>query len=73
MLIYNDQAVGLQVPPTVELTITSAIRPVHGNSATGRTEARHARDRSRRTRARVFSTGETIKVDSRTGQFLSRA
>jgi elongation factor P len=73
MLIYNDQAVGLQVPPTVELVIAECDPAVRGNSATGRTKAAKLETGLVVQVPEYLSTGETIKVDSRTAQFVSRA
>lgn len=73
VLIYNEQAVGLQVPPTVELTIAECDPAVRGNSATGRTKAAKLETGLVVQVPEYLSTGETIKVDSRTGEYLSRA
>ena len=73
ILIYNDQAVGLQVPPTVELVISQCDPAVQGNSATGRTKPATLETGLVVQVPEYLSTGETIKVDSRTGEFLSRA
>jgi elongation factor P len=73
ILIYNEQAVGLQVPPTVELVISQCDPAVRGNSATGRTKPAKLETGLVVQVPEYLSTGETIKVDSRTGEFLSRA
>ncbi|MBI2823114.1 MAG: elongation factor P [Planctomycetia bacterium] len=73
VLIYNEQAVGLQVPATVELAITQTDPSVRGNSATGRTKPATLETGLVVMVPEYLSTGETIKVDSRTGAFLSRA
>ena len=73
ILIYNDQAVGLQIPPTVELLIAECDPAVRGNSATGRTKAAKLETGLVVQVPEYLSTGETIKVDSRSGDFLSRA
>jgi elongation factor P len=73
ILIYNDLAVGLQVPQTVELTISQTDPAVRGNSATGRTKAATLETGLIVQVPEYLSTGEIIKVDSRTGDFLSRA
>ena len=70
ILIYNDQAVGMQVPPTVELAITQCDPAVRGNSATGRTKPATLETGFVVQVPEYLSTGETIKVDSRTGEFL---
>ena len=73
ILIYNDQAVGLQIPQTIELTITQCDPSVKGNSATGRTKPATLETGLVVQVPEYLSTGEMIKVDSRTGEFLSRA
>jgi len=73
VFIYNDQAVGVQVPQTVELTIADCDPAVKGNSATGRTKAAKLETGLVVQVPEYLSTGEVIKVDSRTGEFLSRA
>jgi elongation factor P len=73
ILIYNDLAVGLQIPQTVELTISQTDPAVRGNSATGRTKAATLETGLVVQVPEYLSTGEIIKVDSRTGDFLSRA
>lgn len=73
VLIYNEQAVGLQVPATVELAISETDPAARGNSATGRTKPATLETGLVVMVPEYLSTGETIKVDSRTGEFLSRA
>jgi elongation factor P len=73
VFIYNDQAVGVQVPQTVELTIAECDPAVKGNSATGRTKAAKLETGLVVQVPEYLSIGEVIKVDSRTGEFLSRA
>jgi len=73
VLIYNDQPVGVTVPQTVELTIAETDPAVKGNSATGRTKAAKLETGLVVQVPEYLSIGEIIKVDSRTGEFLSRA
>ncbi len=73
ILIYNEQAVGLQIPQTIELVISQCDPSVKGNSATGRTKPATLETGLVVQVPEYLSTGETIKVDSRTGEFLSRA
>lgn len=71
-MIYNDECVGLQIPMVVELKVTQCDPGVRGDSATGRTKPAtlqtglvvHVPD--------YLVEGETVKVDTRTGKFLSR-
>jgi len=72
-LIYNEECVGIQVPPTVELRIAICDPQVKGNSATGRTKPATMESGLVVLVPEYLEQGELIKVDSRTGTFLSRA
>lgn len=72
-LIYNDECVGVQLPTAVELTITECDPGVKGNSATGRTKPATLETGLVVQVPEYLSQGERIKVDTRNGQFLSRA
>jgi elongation factor P len=72
-LIYNGECVGLQVPQTIELHITECDPGVKGNSATGRTKAAKLETGLVVQVPEYLSQGEKVKVDSRTGEYLSRA
>jgi len=72
-LIYNGRCVGLQLPTAVELTITKCDPGVRGNSATGRTKPATLETGLIVHVPEYLNEGETIKVDTRTGEFLSRA
>jgi elongation factor P len=72
-LIYNDECVGLQLPAAVELKVTECDPSVRGNSATSRTKPATLETGLIVQVPEYLSQGETVKVDTRTGQFLSRA
>jgi elongation factor P len=72
-LIYNEECVGLQIPTTVELTVTQCDPFVKGNSATGRTKPATLETGLTVQVPEYLGQGERIKVDSRTGDFISRA
>ncbi len=72
-LIYNDECVGVQLPTTVELTISQCDPGVRGNSATGRTKPATLETGLIVQVPEFIREGERIKVDSRSGEFLSRA
>ncbi|NLX54866.1 MAG: elongation factor P [Planctomycetaceae bacterium] len=72
-LIYNDECVGLQLPTAVELTITECDPGVRGNSATGRTKPARLETGILVQVPEYIKQGERIKVDTRTGEYLSRA
>lgn len=72
-LIYNDECVGVQVPATVSLKISQCDPGVKGNSATGRTKPVTLESGAQIQAPEYLAEGETIKVDTRTGDFLGRA
>lgn len=72
-LIYNDQCVGIQLPFTVELTVTQCDPGIKGASATARTKPATLETGLVVQVPEYLSQGERIKVDTRTGEYLSRA
>lgn len=72
-LIYKDECVGLQLPTSVELKIAQTDPSVKGNSATGRTKPATLETGLVVQVPEYLSEGEVIKVDTRTGDYLSRA
>jgi elongation factor P len=72
-LLYNGQCVGLQLPVAVELTIAECDPGVKGNSATSRTKPATLETGLVVQVPEYLKQGERIKVDTRTGEFLSRA
>ena len=72
-LIYNDACVGIQLPTAVELKITQCDPAVRGNSATGRTKPVTLETGLVVHVPEYLEQGEVIKVDTRTGDYLSRA
>ncbi|MEX0613249.1 MAG: translation elongation factor EF-P, partial [Pirellulales bacterium] len=72
-LIYNEQCVGVQIPSTVALRIAQCDPQVKGNSATGRTKPATLETGTVIQVPEYLAEGEVIKVDTRTGEFLSRA
>jgi elongation factor P len=71
-LIYNDECVGLQLPLAVELKVTQCDPGVRGNSATGRTKPATLETGLVVQVPDYLAQGEMVKVDTRTGEFLSR-
>ncbi len=72
-LIYNDECVGVQLPVAVELTVTQCDPAVKGDSATKRTKPATLETGLIVQVPDYLTQGERIKVDTRTGEFLSRA
>lgn len=72
-LIYNDECVGIQLPASVALTVTQCDPATKGNSATARTKPATLETGYIVHVPEYLKEGEIIKVDTRTGEFLSRA
>ena len=71
-MIYNEECVGLQIPTVVELKVVECDPGVRGNSATGRNKPAKLETGLVVQVPDYLAVGETIKVDTRTGEFLSR-
>ena len=72
-MIYDGRCVGIQLPAAVELKITQCDPAVKGNSATSRTKPATLETGLIVPVPEYLKEGEKIKVDTRTGAFLSRA
>ena len=72
-LIYNDQCVGVQLPVAVELKVVRCDPGIKGASATARTKPATLETGLIVQVPEYLSEGEQIKVDTRTGEYLSRA
>ena len=72
-LIYNDECVGLQVPQTIELLVTQCDPGVKGDSATKRTKPATLETGLVIQVPEYLAEGERVKIDTRTGEYLSRA
>jgi elongation factor P len=73
VLFYNDEAVGLQLPAAVELQIVECSPGIRGDSATGRTKPAKLQTGLIVQVPEYIDEGTRVKVDTRTGEFLSRA
>jgi elongation factor P len=71
-LIYNDECVGLQLPVVVELKVTQCDPGVKGNSATGRTKPATLETGLVVHVPEYMAQGDVVKVDTRSGEYLSR-
>lgn len=72
-MIYDGECVGLLLPAAVELNITLCDPAIRGNSATARTKPATLETGLIVQVPEYIKEGERIKVDTRTGEFLSRA
>lgn len=73
VLIYNGEPVGLDVPLTVDLRVTDCDPAVRGDSATSRTKSATLETGLVIQVPEYLASGETVRVDTRTGKFVARA
>jgi elongation factor P len=72
-LIFNDECVGVQLPVAVALKVVQCDPGIKGASATARTKPATLETGLVVQVPEYLAQGEVIKVDTRTGTYLSRA
>lgn len=72
-MFYNDECIGLKLPTAVELRVVACDPGIKGNSATSRTKPATLETGLVIQAPEYLKEGEMVKVDTRTGEFLSRA
>ncbi len=72
-LIYNDECIGVQLPVAVTLKVTQCDPGIKGASATARTKPATLETGLVVQVPEYLVQGETIKVDTRSGEYLFRA
>ena len=70
---YNGKSVGVELPAAVSLKIVEAPPALKGNTAQGATKLVKLETGLEIQAPLFIAEGELVKVDTRTGQFLSRA
>jgi elongation factor P len=72
-MIFNDECVGIQLPVAVELKVVECDPGIKGASATSRTKPAKLETGLVVQVPEYLAAGEMIKVDTRSGAYLSRA
>ena len=72
-LVVDDEVIAIELPDTVELPITETAPGVRGNSATGRTKPATLSTGAVVQVPEHLDPGATVRVDTRTGEYLGRA
>ena len=71
---YNGEPISLQLPPHVDLAVTDAEPGVRGDSASGGTTKMATLETGLQVRVPLFiKEGEVIRINTQTGEFVSRA
>jgi elongation factor P len=72
-LLVDDEVIAIELPDTVELPIVETAPGVRGNSATGRTKPATLSTGFVIQVPEHLDQGVTVRVDTRTGEYLGRA
>ncbi len=72
LLSYNDEPIGAELPITVDLQVTDTDPGFKGDTATGGTKPATLETGLKINVPLFVNQGDTIKVDTRTGQYLER-
>lgn len=70
---YEGEAIGVELPASVVMTVTSTEPGLKGDTATGATKPATVESGLRVNVPLFVNTGDRIKVDTRTGEYLERA
>ncbi len=70
--LYNGNAIGIELPPSVVLQITESEPGIKGDTASGATKPARLSTGAVVNVPLFIKEGEWVKVDTRTGQYLER-
>lgn len=73
ILTYGDEAIGIELPAAVELQVAEAEPWVRGDTAQGGNKPARLETGLMVQVPLFVNTGDTIKVDTRSGEYLERA
>ena len=70
---YQGETIGVELPVTVDLVVAETEPGFAGDTPDGCPQERDDRDRPRGRQVPIFvETGDTIRVDTRTGEYQTR-
>lgn len=73
LLMYGDEAVGIEMPAAVELRVTETDPWVKGDTAQGGTKPAKLETGITVTVPLFINAGDLLKIDTRSGEYLERA
>jgi elongation factor P len=73
LLMYGDEAVGIELSAAVELEVTETDPWVRGDTAQGGTKPAKLETGIQVSVPLFINTGDKLKIDTRTGEYLERA
>lgn len=72
VMVFGDQPIGVNVPPTVELKVAETIPGVKGDTATGGTKPATLESGFTVNVPLFINEGDTVKVNTDSGEYMSR-
>jgi len=73
LLMYGDEAVGIEMPAAVELAVAETDPWVKGDTAQGGTKPATMQTGIKVTVPLFINPGDLLKIDTRSGEYLERA
>ena len=73
LTFYNDEAIDVELPTSVDLEVTEADMAIRGDTATGVTKKVRVQTGLQVQVPNFVNVGDVIRVDTRTGEYLTRA
>ena len=70
--IYNGEAIGIELPPSVVIQVTESEPGIKGDTASGATKPAKLSTGAIVNVPLFIKEGEWVKIDTRTGQYLER-
>ena len=72
-MMFQDQPIGINLPPTIEVKVVETIPGVKGDTATGGTKPATIESGATINVPLFINEGDTIKVNTDSGEYMSRA
>lgn len=71
-MVFEDMPIGINLPPTIEVTVVETIPGVKGDTATGGTKPATIASGASINVPLFINEGDTIKVNTESGEYMSR-
>jgi elongation factor P len=72
LTFYNDDAIDIDLPTSVDLEVTESDMAIRGDTATGVTKKVRVQTGLQVQVPNFVNVGDTIRVDTRTGEYVTR-
>lgn len=72
LTVYENEPLDVELPTTIDLKVTKAESSVRGDTATGVTKKVEVETGAEVTTPNFVELGDTIRIDTRTGEYVTR-